>query len=314
MEYLAVAVALAALSVKGYYGKRMSNCAKSLGDAFFFNLLRMLLCAMIGIALVFVGKAAGELQVEPMMLGICFISGLSNAMFLVTWLLAIRKNAMVTIDVGLMMGSLLPAILCALLFDEAMRISKMLGFGLILIAAFVLAGYSKKTVGKGGFSAIVLMLFTVLGDSFCGFSQQLYKQFYTEAGTKTHGVLYSNSIFHFYTYVFAAAALASVLLGYRIRTKVKAPKGEEAPRLSFSLPILLMIGMMAICLFVGNYMQTVATNDFGMSSQMLYPIIKGGCLVTVNFTAMIFFGEPITRRSVLGSLLALSGIVCMSIL
>lgn len=47
---------------------------------------------------------------------------------------------------------------------------------------------------------------------------------------------------------------------------------------------------------------------------MLYPIIKGGCLITVNFTAMLFFGEPITRRSACGSLLALGGIVLMSVL
>ena len=77
--------------------------------------------------------------------------------------------------------------------------------------------------------------------------------------------------------------------------------------------ILLHIFVMAICLFAANYFQTVATNDYGMSSQMLYPIIKGGCLITVNFTAMLFFGEKMTVRSVCGSLIALVGIVCMSI-
>ena len=71
---------------------------------------------------------------------------------------------------------------------------------------------------------------------------------------------------------------------------------------------------MAVCLFAANYLQTVATNDLGLSSQMLYPILKGGCLITVNFTAMIFFGERITKRSVIGSLVALFGIVIMSVL
>ena len=74
------------------------------------------------------------------------------------------------------------------------------------------------------------------------------------------------------------------------------------------------IAIMAICLFAANYFQTVATGDYGMSSQMLYPIIKGGCLITVNFTAMLCFGEKMTRRTVAGSLVALCGIVSMSIL
>ena len=71
---------------------------------------------------------------------------------------------------------------------------------------------------------------------------------------------------------------------------------------------------MAICLFAANYFQTVATNDYGMSSQMLYPIIKGGCLITVNFTAALCFGEKLTLRCVLGSLVALAGIISMSVL
>ena len=51
-----------------------------------------------------------------------------------------------------------------------------------------------------------------------------------------------------------------------------------------------------------------------MPSQVLYPIIKGGCLITVTFTAMLFFGERITRRSLLGSAVAMLGIVSMSLL
>ena len=65
---------------------------------------------------------------------------------------------------------------------------------------------------------------------------------------------------------------------------------------------------------MANYLQTMATNDYAMPSQVLYPIIKGGCLVTVNLTAMLFFGERITARSVIGSSVAIIGIVCMSVL
>ena len=71
---------------------------------------------------------------------------------------------------------------------------------------------------------------------------------------------------------------------------------------------------MAISMFAANYLQTVATNDFAMPSQVLYPIIKGGSLIAVNFTAMIFFGEKITPRSVVGSLVALAGMIFMNVL
>jgi multidrug transporter EmrE-like cation transporter len=47
---------------------------------------------------------------------------------------------------------------------------------------------------------------------------------------------------------------------------------------------------------------------------VLYPLLKGGCLVTVNIVAMLFFGEKITKRSVLGTTVALAGVVVMNVL
>ncbi|MBR3704621.1 MAG: hypothetical protein IKM11_03945, partial [Oscillospiraceae bacterium] len=73
------------------------------------------------------------------------------------------------------------------------------------------------------------------------------------------------------------------------------------------------IVIMAISMFAATYFQTVATGDFGMSSQVLYPLIKGGCLITFNVTAMVFFGEKVTRRSLIGSAVALVGIVVMNV-
>ena len=107
--------------------------------------------------------------------------------------------------------------------------------------------------------------------------------------------------------------LFCILIGYRLLTK-RSTREEKPSAHKISSRVILHIFIMAVCLFAANYLQTVVTNDFGMSSQILYPIIKGGCLITVNFTAMLFFGEKITIRSVCGSLVALCGIVSMSLL
>lgn len=315
MEYLMIAIALLCLTVKGYCGKKLSCFVGGTSDAYLFNFLRMLFCLVIGIALVFLERAHTSLAIDGGMLAICALSGVANAAFLVGWMLAIRKNAMVSVDVSLTLGSLIPSVLCLLLFAEPLSISKMLGFALIVVATVILAGHSKKTVGGGAVGAL-LLLFAAIGDGMSGFAQQLYKQYYTEAGSRVADRIYPKTIFHFYTYVFAAIALLLVLVCYRILCKKPREEGNAASRPLFAIPprALLHISIMAICLFAANYFQTVATNDYGVSSQMLYPIIKGGCLITVNFTAMIFFGERITVRSVCGSLVALGGIVSMSIL
>ena len=248
------------------------------------------------------------------MLGICLLAGLSNALFLVAWLTAIQKNTMVSMDVGMTMGSLLPAVLCACLFGEAIAPAKLLGFALILAATAILAGRSKKAE-KGSLLGILLLILATVGDGMTGAVQQLYRQYYSESGDFTHGVIYPKTVYHFYTYVFSALILIIVWIVFRLLTK-KRDEAEEDPRLLPKIPVKVVgyIFIMAVCMFTANYLQTVATNNFGMSSQVLYPILKGGCLITVNFVAAIFFGERVTVRTVLGSATALGGMILMNVL
>ena len=89
---------------------------------------------------------------------------------------------------------------------------------------------------------------------------------------------------------------------------------SEIRKRALTARAVIHIFIMAVCLFAANYLQTVATSDYNLSSQIMYPVIRGGCLVTVNIVAMIFFGERITRRSIVGSLVAVLGILIMSVI
>ena len=286
-------------------------------DAFRFNILRMLLCSAIGIVVVFLENAQQSLAVDGRMIAICLLAGVCNAMFLIGWILAIRKNSMVTVDVALTLGAILPAVLCAVLFDEPISAPKMIGFALIIAAAAILAGYNKSTKGNPGVGGILLVIIASVGEGLVSFTQQLYRQYYTEGGSRAGDVLYPKSIYNFYIYVFAAAVLILCLIAYDVYQYIKNPTKRWSDEMKSGMKTLLgplpYIVVMAISMFAATYFQTVATGDYGMSSQVLYPLIKGGCLITVNITAMLFFGEKITRRSVIGSSVALVGILVMNI-
>lgn len=315
MVYLIIGIALLCLAVKGYSGKRISCVARNTGDALLFTFLRMIFCMLIGLLLIFAEGSVSFLRVEGKMFLICAFSGAVNAALLVGWMLAVQKNTMVSVDVSSTLGSLLPSLLCVWLFAEAISIPKMIGFLIIMAATVILAKPHEKKK-NGSVVGVLLLVFAAVSDGMCGFSQQLYKQYYTEAGIMTHGVFYPKTVYHFYTYVFSALILLLVLGIYWIFGAIKKKQVQESVRVlsAVSPKVLLHIFVMALCLFAANYFQTVATADYGMTSQMLYPIIKGGGLITVSFTAMLFFGEKWTVRSVCGLLAALVGVVCMSIL
>ncbi len=315
MAYVVILAALFCLSLKGFCGKKTSIFVRNSGDALLLNSVRMVFCIVVGIVMVlFEGSS---FAIDGGMLLICLLSGISNALFLVSWMLAIQRNAMVTVDVTLTVGSILPAVLCAIFFGEAISMPKMIGFALIVAAALILSGYNKGPSVKTGVFGIIMLLLGALGDGMIGFTQQLYKQFYTANGVCSHGVYYENSVFQFYTFLFTAIIMAAVFGSGFVKSIMAKPKDERRAYANYTFaPVrisIIYIIIMAICLFAGSYLQTLATNSYGVPSQTLYPIIKGGCLITVNITAFLFFNEKFTKRSITGSLVALGGIIVMSI-
>lgn len=324
MAYLLLVIALIFLSVKGICGKKTSTDLRQATDPMLFNLLRMLFCVLIGLVLILIEGAGDQLRIEAGMLWIALGAGAANVAFLVGWILAVRRIPLVTMDVSLTIGSMLPAVLCLILFDEAILLPKMIGFTLILAATVILSGYGKSTGRRCGVLGVVLAVIATLGEGLSSFCQQLYKQYYTVDGSRAHGIYYSNSVFQFYTYAFTGTILLLMFIGvaiYQYSKQEKDNKQEKVPKMQYVKGLffsckhpLPYIAVMAICLFAANYLQTAATTVYGMSSQVLYPVIKGGCLVTVNFTAMLFFNEKPTWRSIVGSVVALGGSVLMSVL
>lgn len=303
MVYLCVLIALLLLTIKGYSGKKTSIYVRNEGDSFLFNLIRMIFCIAVGIIIIIAENSQNFLAIDKTMLIICFFAGLANSAFLVGWLLAIQKNSMVLVDVTLTVGSLIPAVLCAILFMEPISLPKMIGYGLIISASYILSGYSKAVVGNQGISGIIFLAVAAIGDGLTGFCQQLYKHYC---------IKYPNSVYQFYTYLFASIILFIVWFGYILTKRKTAVVKEE--KMKGKGKLVLHIAIMAVCLFAASYLQTAATSDYGMPSQVLYPVIKGGCLITVNITAMLFFGEKPNKRSILGSCIALLGIIALNVL
>ncbi len=314
MAYLFVFFSLVFLETKGYLGKKTSICVTCPGDAFLFSLVRMLLCVVIGLIPVAFDHAWGFLALDGGMTAICLLAGVVNALYLASWILAVRKNAMVTVDVMLTVGSIIPAVLCRIFFGEVLRVPKMIGFGAVVLAAFILSGGKEKKEKRNPL-VYILPVLAAVGEGMLSFSQQLYKQYYWSENALS-GMEYPMSVYHFYTYVFSGVFLFLFFLVYEWGTSLKLRRaGVGEARTSYLAPLkrtIWYIVLMAVCTFAAAYCQTIATSNYGMPSQVMYPLIKACCLVIITVIARVFFGEKITRRSVFGILVALVGIVVIN--
>lgn len=332
MEYLFIAGVLIAMQVKGYFGRKTSGLLQQTGDAVLFNFVRAVLCVLIGIVPITIEAYKGLFRIDGKMLAICLLGGTANAINLVFWILAARRNSYAVIDVVLALGSIIPVLLCAVFFGESISWLKMIGFGLIVSAVVIMAlpnyGFTdKKKAKKEGYDAhkrkevtflgISLVVITAVFDGFLNFSQQVYKQNFTAGGLFTSSVTYPKSVFNFYLYLFSCLVLFVIYILFFLIEKSKEDKSLKTVarcKAKFVLKTLPYSIVMALCLYLVTYFQMIAANEYNVPSQILYPIIKGGSLVLANFMSVIFFGEKLTVRRIVGMSVALVGIVIMNVI
>lgn len=99
MGYLFLAIALLCGCTKGYCGKKTSGAVKELRDAMLANIVRMLFCVVVGFAVLALQGEVSRLRVDSNTLLIAAFSGIATAMFVVLWLVEVKKGAYMMINV-----------------------------------------------------------------------------------------------------------------------------------------------------------------------------------------------------------------------
>ena len=293
MGYLFLAIALLMGATKGYCGKRMGSYACDARSAVLLNLLRMALCVAFGFAMVLL---LGEpLRPSPALLGIALLSGASTAVFVVAWLMAVRKSAYMLLDVFLMLGTLLPMLLGRLLFGEMIAWHQWLGYAVLLLAVMLLCAYNNAVKVRLNAPALLLLIVSGLANGVADFSQKLFVRALPEA---------SAAVFNLCTYVFAALALLLILLFL--------PRGEKSPPAAGARCRYAYIAVMAAALILNSYFKTLAASH--LSSAQLYPLNQGAGLILSSLMAHFLFRERLTKKAVCGIALAFTGLMIMNML
>lgn len=314
MGYLFLGIALLCGTVKGYCGKRSTGTQTYASDALLINSVRMIFCVLIGLLMLLFGAGLGSLHVERAVLLIALLSGVSTAIFVVTWLLSVRQGAYMMVDVFLLMGVILPLLLCRFLYDEPIKLTQYIGMALLILAGYIMCTYN--TTLKGRMSPLALLFLVLCAVSY-GLSDFSAKMFVKAApGAEI-------AVFNFYTYLFAGAVLVLCYPLFRLvegrggaADTIAAQTGEGralSTRLRRAvLPIIGYVFVMAICLFLYSYFKTAAARY--LDAVLLYPLSQGASLVLSMLMAALLFHERINRRAVVGVALCFAAMLLINLL
>ena len=296
MSYLYLTIALLAGASKGYCGKRTSGRITGWWDAMLANLVRMLLCIAIGFGMVALGGDMGGLLPKGKALLIYTLSGVSTAVFVVTWLVAVRTSAYMLMDVFLMLGVVVPMSLGSICYGESIRWNQWVGVGVLLVATLILCSYNNGIKEKMTVKGFALMLICGIANGITGFSQKMFQKEAVEAAV---------SVFNFYTYVISALSLGMVLLF------LKKP-AQERGKPSAIGGVFGYVVVMAICLFLNSYFMTLAAA--GIPSARLYPLDRGVSIILSALMSAVFFKEKLTVKAIIGLILAFVGLLIINML
>ena len=297
MGYLFLAGALLAGVSKGFCGKKVGNYASGYRDASFVNLLRMLFCTVLGLGMMFVQGSDFSLPSADM-LWISVLSGVTTSAFVIFWLISVKNGSYMMLDVFLMLGVGM-TVGCGFLFlKETPRWNQIVGFVLLVIAAWIMTSYNTSLKGKPTAKGILTLLACGAANGLTDFSQKLF----------THRIPKGSiAEFSLYTYLFAAATLLIVWLFFAQKDRRAGIKSEPLPKV-----VILLVGLMSVFLFLNSYLKTKAATY--LDSALLYPLNQGAALILSMVMAAVFFKEKITPKCLLGIGVAFGALLIINLL
>lgn len=310
MGYLFLSAALLCGATKGYCGKRTSGFVTEFRDSMLINLIRMILCILFGCVVLGFDAGFSALAVDWRVLLMTVMSGVTTSIFVITWLLSVRRGAYMFVDVFLMLGVMVAILLSWGLLGEAVTLRQGIGFVILLGAVTLMCSYQRAIKGSIKLSAILLLILCGTSTGLTDFSQ---KWFVRTAVDKPV------SVFQFYTYVFSALTLLIfyVLFGLIERKRQRTAASGNVPTptrtLREKLPPALLgyILVMAICLYLHSYFKTMAAGY--LTASQLYPLNQGGGLLLSTVMAAVFFHEKPRTSSIVGLILAFAALLLINL-
>ena len=229
------------------------------------------------------------------MLFIGMISGISTSIFVVSWLLCVKRSAYMLLEVFVMLGVLIPLIGSNFFFEEEIKLTQWLGMLLLLAAVMMMCSYNNSVKSKITPSSLILLVVSGASCGIADFSQKCFMKLMPDA---------SPMVFNLYTYIFAALTLIVAYL-------FSVSKGVQTEKATIK-KIVVPIAIMAICLFMNSYFKTLAAKH--LDAILLYPLNQGCALILSSLMAVFLFKEKLSIKAICGIVIAFIGLIVINLL
>lgn len=315
MGYLYLAISKFCGAAKMAAMKNCGNADDSTGTSVKVNAVRSGIILVVSIIVFAVSRAATADGVW-----IAALSGVSNALNMLSWLVCATAVSLCIVETFVMIGSVVfPLALSPLLYaGETVSATQWAGAGVILAAVVLFCVGRDVKFGKKG---IVWIAVCTLSSAGCNVTAKLYA---VRAGSEY--VAFFNLVTFVIVFTFFAVVAAITVLKNRKKTDSAADSGpveysgraadsghaeekDPQPREFFGLPkrTYFRIAIAAVGMYATNYFMTLAAG--ALPSGVLYPLSYGAGFVLTAIMDTVFFKQKLTLPRAVATVLAVAGAV-----
>ncbi len=309
MGYLYLAISKFCGAAKMAAMKNCGNADDSTGTSVKVNAVRSGIILVVSVIVFAVSRAATADGVW-----IAALSGVSNALNMLSWLVCATAVSLCIVETFVMIGSVVfPLALSPLLYaGETVSAAQWAGAGVILAAVVLFCVGRDVKFGKKG---IVWIAVCTLSSAGCNVTAKLYA---VRAGSEY--VAFFNLVTFVIVFAFFAVVAAITVLKNRKKTDPaadsepvensgRAEEKDPQPREFFGLPkrTYFRIAIAAVGMYATNYFMTLAAG--ALPSGMLYPLSYGAGFVLTAIMDTVFFKQKLTLPRAVATVLAVAGAV-----
>lgn len=319
MGYLYLAISKFCGAAKMAAMKNCGNADDSTGTSVKVNAVRSGIILVVSVIVFAVSRAATADGVW-----IAALSGVSNALNMLSWLVCATAVSLCIVETFVMIGSVVfPLALSPLLYaGETVSAAQWAGAGVILVAVVLFCVGRDVKFGKKG---IVWIAVCTLSSAGCNVTAKLYA---VRAGSEY--VAFFNLVTFVIVFVFFAVVAAITVLKNRKKTDSaagserveysgraadsgRAEEKDPQPREFFGLPkrTYFRIAIAAVGMYATNYFMTLAA--VALPSGVLYPLSYGAGFVLTAIMDTVFFKQKLTLPRAVATVLAVAGAVLTAI-
>lgn len=315
MGYLYLAISKFCGAAKMAAMKNCGNADDSTGTSVKVNAVRSGIILVVSVIVFAVSRAAIADGVW-----IAALSGVSNALNMLSWLVCATAVSLCIVETFVMIGAVVfPLALSPLLYaGETVSAAQWAGAGVILAAVVLFCVGRDVKFGKKG---IVWIAVCTLSSAGCNVTAKLYA---VRAGSEY--VAFFNLVTFVIVFAFFAVVAAITVLKNRKKTDPAADSGpvedsepiedsgraeekDPQPREFFGLPkrTYFRIAIAAVGMYATNYFMTLAAG--ALPSGVLYPLSYGAGFVFTAIMDTVFFKQKLTVPRAVATVLAVAGAV-----